>query len=137
MSELIDIPTPLYHYTSQDGLLGIVQKREIWATNLLFLNNSMELNYAIQMLQHAIEKMKQNLSEEEFRFIKEFGEQLDDINAPLSQNINGIYVCSFSKNGDQLSQWRGYCTDDIGFSIGFDFNSSLGALIEKQIIFAC
>ena len=66
----------LYHYTSQTGLLGIVQKREIWATNLLFLNDSMELNYAIQMLQQAIEKMKEKLSEEEFRFIKEFGKDI-------------------------------------------------------------
>jgi Protein of unknown function (DUF2971) len=122
----------LYHYTSPDGLLGIIQDRQIWATNLLFLNDSMELNYAIQMLQQAIEKMEANLPKEEFQFIKELGKQLGDINAPLSQNINSIYVCSFSKNEDQLSQWRGYCPDGSGFSIGFDINSSLGKLIEEQ-----
>jgi hypothetical protein len=32
-----------------------------------------------------------------------------------------IFVCSFSENGDLLSQWRGYCPPNgNGFSIGFD-----------------
>jgi len=32
-----------------------------------------------------------------------------------------IFVCSFSEEGDQLSQWRGYCPSGYGFSIGFDY----------------
>ena len=39
MSEWTDIPSPLYHYTSQAGLFGIIQDRQIWATNVLFLND--------------------------------------------------------------------------------------------------
>ena len=67
----------LYHYTSQAGLLGIIQKREIWATNLLFLNDTAELNYAIQIMRQEIENLKEKLSVEEFRFIKEFSEVKD------------------------------------------------------------
>ena len=31
-------PAVLHHYTSSDGLLGIIQTRELWATNVLYLN---------------------------------------------------------------------------------------------------
>jgi hypothetical protein len=30
------------------------------------------------------------------------------------------FVCAFSQNGDQLSQWRAYCTSGNGVSIGFN-----------------
>jgi hypothetical protein len=31
-----------------------------------------------------------------------------------------IYVCCFSQEGDLLSQWRAYCRDGGGVSLGFD-----------------
>jgi hypothetical protein len=126
------LPNILYHYTSQAGLLGIIQTREIWATNLLFLNDSMELNYALQILHKEIKNLEKSVSPEEFGFVNEFGENLDTVNAPLSQNVAGIYVCSFSKTRDQLSQWIGYCPDEGGFSIGFDFNLLPPNLFKDQ-----
>ena len=30
----------IYHYTSQDGLLGIIRSAEIWATDILYLNDA-------------------------------------------------------------------------------------------------
>lgn len=33
------LPTVLYHYTSQVGLLGILQKKELWATQIQYLND--------------------------------------------------------------------------------------------------
>ena len=41
---------PLYHYTTQVGLLGIVRNREIWATHTQYLNDSREFSYAVQMV---------------------------------------------------------------------------------------
>jgi hypothetical protein len=32
----------------------------------------------------------------------------------------GIYIFSLSARENMLSQWRGYCPDGAGFSIGFD-----------------
>jgi hypothetical protein len=34
---------PLYHYTTQSGLLGIIWQREIWATHTQYLNGSPSL----------------------------------------------------------------------------------------------
>jgi hypothetical protein len=54
------LPNVLYHYTSQAGFLGIIQTREIWASNLLFLNDSMEFNYARKILQQEIRNLQED-----------------------------------------------------------------------------
>ena len=40
----------LYHYTSQKGVLGILDSQEIWATNILYLNDHSEYLYAMEMV---------------------------------------------------------------------------------------
>jgi len=124
----------LYHYTSQDGLLGIIQNRKIWATNLLFLNDSMEFNYAIQILRESIEKLEEEkeLNQNELHYLESSSKKLVKFNTSFYQKYGGVYMCSFSECKDQLSQWRGYCPNGSGFSIGFDFKSSLGNLVEEQ-----
>jgi hypothetical protein len=38
-----DSPPPiLYHYTSQDGLLGILDSKSIWASKVQYLNDEQE-----------------------------------------------------------------------------------------------
>ena len=37
----------LYHYTTQDGLLGILRDRELWATDIRFFNDSKELQLVL------------------------------------------------------------------------------------------
>lgn len=130
MNNLFEEPMPdglLYHYTSQTGLLGIIQNREIWATNLLFLNDSMEFNYAIEFFGNYVEKIKKKseLPQNEFQFLEEFCKQLEEFATPHNQSFDGIYVCSFSRCEDLLSQWRGYCPDGSGYSLGFDFTDFL------------
>jgi hypothetical protein len=132
MSELVNIPTPLYHYTSQHGLLGIIQNRVIWATNLLFLNDTMEFKYAVQMLQKRIENLKKELDQEEYEYLDDTSQTFTRFDNSFFQKYSGIYTCSFSERGDQLSQWRGYCPDGSGFSIGFDFNYLLEFTLNEQ-----
>ena len=49
----------LYHYTSLEGLLGILdikssQPQSIWATNIFYLNDASELNYSIKLIKNEI-----------------------------------------------------------------------------------
>ena len=41
-----DDDSDLYHYTSPNGLMGIVENSEIWFGNILDLNDITEINYA-------------------------------------------------------------------------------------------
>ena len=38
----------LYHYTTADGLKGIVQNDELWATSAYYLDDSTEIMYGYQ-----------------------------------------------------------------------------------------
>ena len=37
----------VYHYTDQSGLVGIIQRREIWATNVGYLNDISEVAHGV------------------------------------------------------------------------------------------
>jgi hypothetical protein len=41
---------------------------------------------------------------------------------PLGEANLRLFTASFTLNGDQLSQWRGYSKGSAGVSLGFDFN---------------
>jgi hypothetical protein len=72
----------------------------------------------------------EDLTKEEKDFFVEIEKVLSDIKR--SEAEKEIYVCSFSSNPDQLSQWRGYCPDGNGYSIGFEFNSKMIEHINKN-----
>src|SRR3954471_6369229 len=103
-------PEKLYHYTSQEGLLGIVRDRAIWASKITFLNDTTELRLALELAQQAV------LAASTDRNIR--NALLQDLDLMKSGSIN-IFVCSFSTHADQLSQWRGYTQLGYGYSIGF------------------
>jgi hypothetical protein len=58
IEELIEVmknpdPSVLYHYASQKGLLEIVNSKTMWATNIYYLNDSLEYEYAAQLIQEV------------------------------------------------------------------------------------
>jgi hypothetical protein len=107
-------PERLYHYTTQHGLLGIVEKREIWASHTQYLNDIREFRHALSLAEEELANMNRQGSYE-----KRESELLDEMQKALDgvENIN-VCVCSFSENGDDLSQWRAY-GGTSGFSLGF------------------
>jgi hypothetical protein len=47
-------PGPLYHYTNQRGLLGIIRSKEIWATHTQYLNDTREFLHAMQAMRNEL-----------------------------------------------------------------------------------
>ena len=114
-------PKTLYHYTSSfETLKGIVSNREIWATNISFLNDVAELDY-IKIL--AEEPSLDGL-------VKEYLKNWQPISADfLTQN----YVMSFSEKKDYLPLWSTF-TKMQGYCIGFDTVETQNAILSKQIL---
>ena len=79
------IPDVLYHYTTQAGLLGIIQSKQIWATSVLFLNDTTEINYAIKLIQENTNKFceERKLNQEETQFLEDFEKKLDEYSTIL------------------------------------------------------
>lgn len=144
-----NLPEVLYHYTSIKGLIGILQEKNIWAASIFHLNDKEELFYARDMFIKAIQKLKDKIEEEgqplpAFEGKGAYGLLPNLIETPKSRilgflinTLNNltdqapVFISSFSEKGDILSQWRGYCLNANGFSIGFDYNR-LKKRIEKN-----
>lgn len=116
---------PLFHYTNQDGLLGIVKNKEIWASHTQYLNDQKEYIHAIALVKSVIEDSKNKYQTSlEQEILKEMKEGIDG-----NESMN-VCVCSFSEEPDSLSQWRAY-GGSSGFSIGFNA-SFLKSAIRKH-----
>lgn len=114
-----DIPETLWHYTSLEGFTGIVESKRIWATEIRYLNDESEFNHAVSLLHHAVSNLGPS---ETLVQVRELFESVlkDAENGVLSKNSQNLFVASFSRHGDQLSQWRGYGKGGRGVSLGFD-----------------
>jgi hypothetical protein len=47
-------PKVLWHYTTQDGLLGIIETGSIHASNILYLNDATEYTYATRVIHDVL-----------------------------------------------------------------------------------
>jgi hypothetical protein len=109
------------HYTSQAGLLGILTKEILWATNIKYLNDEQEFQNALQMCEDIIAKPNPKLVMARNPL---FGEYVDKIKQQLRRldlfKSDAIFTLAFSEETDLLSQWRGYCPANNGYCIVFD-----------------
>ena len=115
----------LFHYTTQEGLLGIINTRSLWITSVRHLSDSMEFAYTIELVR---DKLNHKLRAEHGPFNSYYGAILGKLDALKDMTL---FVGSFSEEGDLLSQWRAYASNGIGFSIGFQFDY-LKRLAESQ-----
>jgi Protein of unknown function (DUF2971) len=102
-----------HHYTTLDGLLGIIGTGELWASHVGYLNDTSEFKTGVNTVTEIMME-KMNLEEQNFN-------TMDIYNALITQLMLPIYVTSFSAEptGDDLSQWRAYGGVHTGFSLGF------------------
>lgn len=103
----------IYHYTNAAGLHGILGDRKFWATKAPLLNDLTEVSYAFDVVTSILRRHSQGSGP-----VAEIATAvLPKINFPASD----IYVTSFCRDGDLLSQWRGYGAFGGGFALGFSF----------------
>ena len=115
------IPSTLWHYTSHAAFQGIVTSRRIWATEYRFLNDREEFLHARELAQKLVDEEPEYVGEQ-FP-AREYVRKAVDIvfnTGYLHEERLRVMVASFSEEGDQLSQWRGYANDSRGVSIGLD-----------------
>ncbi len=110
-----DWPKVVWHYTSCQTLLSILDSKSIWATHISCLNDTSECRHLFDL------------------FFERFA-QVAGNNANLSALYNYVvaqkgknhawesdwFVTSFCAEGDDLNLWRAYAGADGGVSIGFN-----------------
>ena len=108
---------PLHHYTSLDGMMGIVASKVLWATELRYLNDAAELQHFGSLLEVRVQKLASFVEEPfEREALEQFGKWVNY----RFQDGPMLFATSLTENGNLLSQWRGYCPHGRGVSLGFD-----------------
>lgn len=129
----------LYHYTTADGLLGIIDKPKfdttltadpskaftralsLRASDVRYLNDSAELRYGANIVARHIDDAMPSITNPRFAaLLTGLAANLRTAN-PLTNNAGPgmrLYATCFCTNGDLLSQWRGYGHNGGGYAIG-------------------
>jgi hypothetical protein len=104
-------PEILYHYTSIEGLMGILESRSIWLSDYQYLNDRREINHGADIIREVARKMlKKSNDKLVSKLLEAWIVNLDNIE-------DRIFIASFSADGDSLSQWRAYGTVALGFKV--------------------
>jgi|ERR1700733_1365393 len=123
----------LFHYTSADGLRGIIEQNELWATSAYFLNDSSEIAYGYYLLKEAFETwISRNEPHQETlcvhlaeEFQRSFGTRLE------RGALEPIYLFCCCEEPDVLSQWRAYAQS--GYSCELDPGNTPSHGLQPQI----
>jgi hypothetical protein len=117
----------IFHYTSQNGLLGIIKDKALWLSSILHLSDATEFGYAVELVRTKLTSKLEYINN---------GDPRHDYYSAILKNLDKlrelpVFVGSFSEQADLLSQWRAYAHDGVGFSIGFEYEH-LKAMAERQ-----
>src|SRR5262245_20097593 len=109
------ILVPLYHYTDASGLKGIIESQQIWFTSHRYLNDPSEMIFGTGAAQDVIA----SVSAQRSRRVKIFCDMLADLFTigNITKSLEYL-VASFSRESDDLGQWRAYGCDGHGFALG-------------------
>lgn len=125
----------LFHYTTGNGLIGILRDGNLWSTAYYCTNDESELNAGRDVLRPTFTSVNSRLiqsGDERPRIFASRGVNISDYAYGFEQTIISValsaicvYVTCFCKAADEqdfthglLSQWRGYGSDG-GYALQF------------------
>ena len=120
-------PDLLYHYTTENGMFGILDSSEIWPTHIRFLNDLSEQSEGSSLFEREFhlffgEKAKGLIPGNRDSLLLSAARAI----IRITNDEVGAYIMSFTKDaqsasgGDRLSQWRAYGPGTSGVCLGFD-----------------
>jgi hypothetical protein len=124
--------TVLYHYTSAEGLKGIIESNELWAPSAYYLNDSAEMFYGYNVLREVLDQWLSKNSRSEDSITLGLARQLRSSFEDLFEKrlLKPIYLTCFCEEDNLLSQWRAYGQSG-GYSIGFRVLPKVGVFGER------
>lgn len=108
---------PIYHYTSPDGLNGILSQNTLRFTDRNYLNDYSEGRYVMELCQKS--RVSSLLPEKYKGYFKNLCKEMLD--NPLKKKVP-TFQCSFSVNSDDLPLWNYYSKSEgiKGYNLCFD-----------------
>jgi hypothetical protein len=107
-------PEHVYHYTSAEGLCGILQSNAVWATDCRFLNDASESQVGIAKAKDTCRSRR--FSSDDDRLVEFYRKLANNLRL---ESPEPNFIFSLSEREDDLTQWRTYANDGLGFTVGF------------------
>lgn len=119
----------LYHYTSNEALIEIVNHDCLRLSHFYFQNDPRELRYGLDLLLEHKDEIEQICPD-----ANEYIETIGHEKVPIYELP--IFTFSLSQEDDLLSQWRGYGSGNKSVCIGFikDDLTNVKPRINKNIL---
>lgn len=124
------LPNPsLYHYTTAQGLQGIIEQGTLHASAAYYMNDASEIDYGCDLFALVLENwirlnaLSHSPANIALHNIAAFFKDMNRLQPILSR----VYVACFCEEENLLSQWRAYGQSG-GYSLGF-----LRANLEHKI----
>jgi hypothetical protein len=103
----------LYHYTSGQGIFGILNSGELHCSNVDFLNDPSEKSYFTDLLKVVLTDSNESNTIYQTLYNESYIQSIED---PFE-----TFIASFSKNNDSLSMWNYYAKGN-GYNLGLDID---------------
>ena len=157
MSSIADTHDELYHYTTADGLSGILEDKSLWGTHASFVNDEEEI---LGFYDRVLPKILRPIFWQYFEDIKDkpefqkrqgntpfdlyFEDQFEKLIRTLKEIVSSFhdhYITSFSSVSEDkpwlrehglLSQWRAYGPDG-GYALVLD-TGPLDKILSEEIV---
>lgn len=110
----------VYHYCSLETFKSIIENKCLWLCDVEKSNDSAERVYFNNLMLQTVKQYMAQLDSSTHNIERKRAalQQLQNALSSPQDGLASVYSCSFSDNGDILSQWRGYADDGYGVSIG-------------------
>lgn len=123
------LPESVFHYTSMDAMLNIIEKRALWCTAIPYLNDSAERSFLLDAVRKRLPYLKSRGELDADFSLPTLEVEDTHIATPLADES---FVTSFTKEGDSLMHWRAYCPQQNGIALGFRCDCLSGADIDEE-----
>ncbi|SHH32198.1 DUF2971 domain-containing protein [Bradyrhizobium erythrophlei] len=117
--------TEVWHYTTAQGLIAILNDGKMYSTQISCLNDSLEQRYFGDLVHAGVKKLITTNNEQAVGILLQAA---DNLLSNRDFAALGHFVICFSEVEDDLGQWRGYGGGQCGYAIGFDYLKLFSAL---------
>ncbi|WP_415760274.1 DUF2971 domain-containing protein [Pseudomonas sp. LT1P18] len=108
----------LFHYTDVNAVKSILEKKRLWLTDVRFLNDTQEMHDGISSILEYVKNQSEKFPGRHEFFVDSAEFVIDSLGGRSDYNLDRrpVFVCSFSRAADLLSQWRAYGSYAIEFA---------------------
>ncbi len=107
--------SPLYHYSTPGGFVGILSSKQLWLSDLRSTNDPREIQFGFEKFLRAMDEIRNQEADPSRKRVYSI---MEERLTRYWQNTTG-YCCCFSLVRDELPMWREYGDSLGGLAIGF------------------